>query len=386
MKQNRILIINDTLKFYGGAESYIYSLKNLLEKHDYKVEILGGKSGIGLIDSFLARWFSIKYYREVKEKIKTFQPDIVHIHNFARVVSPSVLLACNSAKIPIIQTVHDYHYICPKLWMIDDKNQEILRHNSAIECLLHHLPKKNFIYSYFKFIKSEFHKKFLNKIDLFICPSKDLARWYTKRYGINKVSFLPNFSDESIFKYSSLKNYNQLLYVGRLSNEKGIILLINAFALVVTKFPHLKLFIIGNGKEKNNIITIIKNLNLDNNIQIISNVKHHELYKYYKECSLVVIPSIWIENCPMVALESIMSGRAIVASNAGGLKDLIEENKTGMLFERDNLYDLSQKLIKLYTNEYLLNKFHLNTKKIRTSYNSFSHFRKIDQIYKSFLK
>src|ERR1700729_866288 len=130
MNLKRILFINDTLLSHGGAESYMYSLKTLLDENGYDTRIIGGEKGVGLTDSFFSRWYSIKYYTLIKETIEIFRPDIIHLQSFARVLSPSVLFAAHAKRIPIVQTVHDYHYICPKVWMINDANKIITKHDS----------------------------------------------------------------------------------------------------------------------------------------------------------------------------------------------------------------------------------------------------------------
>jgi glycosyltransferase involved in cell wall biosynthesis len=382
MKQTKILLINDILKAFGGAEVYISDLDKLLKDNGYITYLYGGDKSLNLYESFFSRWYSFKYYKEVKSILNEFAPNIVHIHNFSRVISPSILKPCVDAKIPIVQTVHDYHLICPKLWMINDKNQQIITHDSFMECLQHHLPNTNFIYSLFKSLKVEYHKKYTKKIiNHYICPSRDLANWYIKEHSSKKVSVLPNFINDLQFKFTPINKYNNLLFIGRLSKEKGVIDLINAFALVANELPSLTLTIIGEGPEREYLELRSKELKLTNKVIFKNKVSNNKLATYLKDSTVTVIPSVWIENCPIVALESIGMGRPIIASNSGGLKDLVINDSTGLLFERGNVYDLSLKIKKLITNKKTLDTYSMNQSTMAASLSKDSHLRKLTEIY-----
>jgi glycosyltransferase involved in cell wall biosynthesis len=156
--QLKIMLVNDSTNEIGGAETYILTFNKILESKGHSTFLFGPKNDVGLSNSFFSRWYSRKYYKEITDKIRKFNPDIVHVHNLSRVISPSVLRATYKASVPIIQTVHDYHYICPKVWMLD-RNGEIIRdHSSNFDCIFNHQPKKNIIYTLSKHLKAQFHK------------------------------------------------------------------------------------------------------------------------------------------------------------------------------------------------------------------------------------
>jgi glycosyltransferase involved in cell wall biosynthesis len=384
MDKLKILIVNDSLKPIGGAESYVLALSQVLKNNKQSVQLFGPESGVGLKDSFFSRWYSRKYYKQMEKSIQKFKPDIVHVHNFSRVLSPSVIKAASDSNIPVIQTVHDYHYICPKLWMIDDKNNLIKDHGSSIECILHHQPKKNFIYALPKHIKARFHEKFIKKyINLFICPSIELQRFYSSKFINVPSTYIPNFIPLDVNSAPIAKKHNNILFVGRLSSEKGVDILLKGFSEVLKAEPNLILTIIGTGPKENELKKLSYKLNIPKNIKFLGNIEHNMLASHYKKASAVIAPSLWLENCPMVMLESIGSARPVIASNVGGFKDLIQDNKTGFLFERGDYNDLATKIIDLFSNPKTLISFTKNQEKLIQQYSAQQHVKVLLKMYKS---
>jgi glycosyltransferase involved in cell wall biosynthesis len=384
LAKKRILIVNDSLKAIGGAESYVLALSQVLKRSGLTIQLFGPESGVGLRDSFFSRWYSRKYYKQMVNTIQNFKPDIVHVHNFSRVLSPSVIKAASDANVPVIQTVHDYHYICPKLGMIDDKDNIVSKHDSDLYCLLHHQPKKKLAYAIPKHLKVKFHEKFIIKyVKLFICPSKDLQRFYNNKFNKIPSSYIPNFIPLDVSLEPIAKKHNNILFVGRLSQEKGVDILLRGLSEAITTLPKLTLTIIGSGPQENKLKKLSSELSIDKHVMFLGNIEHDKLASHYKEASVVIAPSLWLENCPMVMLESIGSARPVIASNVGGFNDLIQDNKTGFLFERGNYNDLATKIIELFLNPKTLDTFTINQKKLIKQYAAQQHVKLLLKIYKS---
>jgi glycosyltransferase involved in cell wall biosynthesis len=382
---HRILIVNDSIQEIGGAESYAISLSQSLNNANYSTQLFGPRSGIGLRNSFFSRWYSRKYYKIAKKAIDSFRPDIVHAHNVSRVLSPSVLKAAKDKGIIVVQTVHDYHYICPKLWMVDDKGREINNHNSDFECLAHHLPKKNIIYSIPKHLKARFHGVLVSKyVDAFICPSKNLQNFYSQKYPNKKIIYIPNFIPADV-KVITTNSPKRLLFIGRLSPEKGVDTLIKGFGEALKKESNLLLTIIGSGPEENSLKHLVATLKLSQQVKFLGNIKHKQISEYFNDASAIVVPSTWIENCPMVALEAIGSGKPIIACNAGGLKDLVQNGTTGYLFKRNDHEDLADKIVKLFSNSNNLANFTTNQKKLKNTYSAKLHIKNLTKVYESLI-
>ena len=170
-----ILIINDYKKLAGGAETFIHNLKSFLEKEKNKVEIMGSENDENF-SSFFSRWYSLKWYKKVRKKIKEFNPDIIHINNCVRIISPSVIKASLKSKVPIIFTFHDFYYFCPSMWSINKKN--IFCDNGiCLKCLAFNCPefkiKKNILRHLLKFLRVLLHRRIIkSKKILYISPSE----------------------------------------------------------------------------------------------------------------------------------------------------------------------------------------------------------------------
>jgi glycosyltransferase involved in cell wall biosynthesis len=379
----KILFINDTTKQIGGAENYLYALKKMLEDKGYQVKIIGGSGGVSLSQSFFSRWFSIKYYRETNKIIKAFNPNIVHVHSIARVVSPSVFLAVKQSNLPLIQTTHDYNNICSKLWMINDEEEILNAHTSFFECLIHHKPKKFIIYSFFKLIKTSFHDFFIRRyVDVFLCGSSDIRSRIESKYDNKIVVQFPYFVDEESFKPAKIQNYSTIFFSGRLSKEKGVDVLLHAVKILSKNHPKLNVNIIGEGPEKNKLIWLANDLKLDN-VNFLGKIPYSEIPKYYINATVVVIPSVWLETGPLVAIEAAFTGRPVIASDCGGMKDIVINGVTGFLFRRNSPEDLAEKLRIIMSDKKLINKMSKNQIKITEKYSAEKHLKIIENLYNS---
>ncbi len=385
-KLNKVLLINDSLLQYGGAETYLHGLSKLLNDKGIKTTLLGSTRDIDDWTSLISRWYSLEFYNITVEAINNFKPDLIHVQSFTRKISPSTLVACSRLGVPIIQTVHDFHFICPKTWMIDDKNKIITKHNSDLECILHHLPKRNIAYTVLKSMKVKFHSFFLEKyITHFICPSTFLKELYSNKYGSNRVSFLPNFIDTSRFSFTPIKNYNELIFVGRLTQEKGVELLIRAMKEVVRLFPKIHLNVVGDGPEHDVLVDLSRELGLTKNITFTRKTSQKDMPELYKKSTAVIIPSVWVENGPLVGLEGMAVGRPLIGADAGGILDLIKNDFNGYTFSRDNYHDLSKKIIKLFSGDNV-NKFSNNQKKMIKNHLPEYYSERLLKLYHKILK
>jgi len=221
-------------------------------------------------------------------------------------------------------------------------------------------------------------------IQVLLCPSKFLLKIVSK-LGYKNLQYLPHFSSLEN-KNSRIIKKHQILYVGRLVEIKGIIYLIKAFEIIIKKYPDLKLILIGSGPEKENIEIFIKEHNIKN-IILINTIPHKKMAYYYQQSSIVVLPSIGFENSPMSILESFSCGTPVVASNIGGIPELVKDNITGMLFKQGDYIDLSSKILDLLSNPLLLKEMNLNCLDIvKKCYGEDKHYENLMTIYRSVLK
>ncbi|MDD3284537.1 MAG: glycosyltransferase [Patescibacteria group bacterium] len=205
--------------------------------------------------------------------------------------------------------------------------------------------------------------------------------------GVDLDIFNPkNYSEEIKSKYNI--NGSFLLFVGRLSEKKGIKYLIEAMPRIIEKFPTTKLLIIGNGEEKNKLEKLSKTLNLENNIIFTGAIHNLELPKYYATADIFIGPSIITKNgdregLPVTYMEAMASGSVLIGTNLDGNYDILDHEKTGIMIKQHNSVEISKYVIELLDNKDYREKLIKNSiLKIENNYN----WKIISKKYKELLK
>lgn len=348
----KILMVNKFLYPNGGSETYMFKLGEQLTKIGHQVEYFGmeheGRCVSNSADAYTEDMdfhnsgalqkikMSLKtiYSKEARQKIRLvldkFQPDIVHLNNFNYQLTPSIILEIRQwekeqgKSVKIIYTAHDYQLICPNHTMFNrDKICEACIGGKFINCTKGKCVHGSSLKSLIGTIEAEYwnRKNVYSQIDKVICCSAFMKKKLdTNPVFRNKTITLHNFVDEVEEKETQKKDY--VLYFGRFAKEKGIETLTGA--------SKIKVVCAGSGPMED---TVNQSPNLEN----IGYKTGTELETLIREAKCTVYPSIWYENCPFSVMESIMYGTPVVASEIGGIPELIENQKTGILFEAGNV-------------------------------------------------
>lgn len=390
----KILIINDFFaKIVAGGEIYSYNLAKLLSERGHKIKLFGCDKNKEDFGSFFSRWFSLKYYFKTKKIIKEFKPDIIHANSVSRIISPSPLLTAKRQNIPVVMTVHSFCYVCPKGWFIY-KDKKPCKFGFGIRCLFSncYVTKrggKYWIYHFLRILKIYLHRWLIKKwVDLFICPSRILAAWQKKSLNINNITYLPNFIriEKKEISNVNIEKSKQVLFVGRLSKEKGIDVLIKATKIAKESCPEISVKIIGDGPERKNLEELVRKLNLEKNIKFLGKIPNEKIFLYYQKSLAVIMPSVCMENCPIVAFEAMANKAPIIASNIGGIPEIVQNEKTGLLFTPGDPKDLASKIIKLLKNQNLANRLGKKGEIFfKKNLSSKNHLEKLEQIYNSLI-
>lgn len=380
----KVLLVHDTLTDFGGGERMVINLKKLLKERGHAVELIHLQEE-KITYPFLRTIFRISVYRQTKIIIERFKPDIVHVHGCFSRLSPAPIIAARIMKIPVIMSVHTFKIICDKIIPCE--------YNFGKRCLFSkcYPIKKNLfeqIYYILKWFRTAYHRFLLKKcVYLFIAPSMLLTAKLKLSLRTNKVFFIPNFVDLGMNNEIKINNnYKQFLFVGRLSKEKGVDILLLAVKILKHKYEDIKVKIIGDGPEKNTLMKIAKDLDLEKNINFLGKIPNSKLFPFYRESICLLFPSICEENCPITILEAMKIGTPVIGSNIGGIPELVRENKTGFLFEPRNYQDLAHKILKILNNPLLAKKMGKNAQEIyNKEYHSVKHYTKLMKIYKNVL-
>ena len=400
----RVLLVNKFHWNKGGSEKYYFELGELLKQHGHEVAYFSMedekniKTGdkeyfvpkFDLNNSSKLKALDVIYNKEnekiMEKALDEFKPDVVHLNNFQRQLSASIIKPIKKRNIPIVFTAHDVQAICPAITMMDnDKNPcELCMKGKYINCIKKSCNKGSKLKSALGAIEGYYyrnHKIYTDKIDYIITPSE----FYRTKFiedGINpnKIQAIHNSIEMNDYNVET-KDDGYALYFGRLSKEKGILNLINAFA----KCNKGNLYIAGEGPEKENIEKIIKENSLEDRVKLLGFLDKEQMTDVTRKCKFVVVPSIWYENCPYSVLETLAIGKPIIGSNMGGIPELVIDNENGFIY--NTVDELTEKMNVLFENEDLVKQFSKKSKELaKQNYDREVYYNKLKQIYDKVIK
>lgn len=385
---NYLLEIEAKLKEFGH-EVRIFAMDNPknLETPDKKYFVsyisFDGKGLFNAWRALMRIFYSLEAKRKFQALIKDFKPDLVHIHNLYHQISPSILSVTKKNKIPVVMHLHDYKLVCPnyKLFIRGNichqcqggryyhcfankclKNSKIKSLGGALEMYFHHL-----IWPIYR-----------TGVNLFIAPSIFMKQTCLDfGWPENKIKYLNNFYTGEISP-ANQETSDYLLYFGRLAEEKGVALLLNALNKQTEK-----LLIAGEGPATDKLKGLATKLGLNERVKFLGFKTGSELQALIAKAKAVIIPSIWLENMPLNMLEAMAAGKIVIAARIGGLPEIIEDGQNGLLFRPGDIDDLNKKIKELES----IDKEKLSRAAQETVKNldADNHVRELIQIYHSLL-
>src|SRR3989339_146734 len=282
---------------------------------------------------------------------KKIKPDIIHLHNF-NLMSFAPLVAAKFLKIPTVLSIYDYWYFCPQE-MLMKKDGTICHEFQGFRCLSCYEPGRFALIKKFSlFFRKHIFNFFLSFVDQFIVLS-NASRKILLSYGIkdSKITILKQPVEVNLKKVDFSKiEEGLILFVGWKVKRKGLHLLLHAFKLIAKEMENVKLIAIGKNIDKEHLKSVndyINNNGLSDKVKMFDKISQEELDSYWEKANVFVVPEQWENMSPLVVLEAMANGRAIVASNLGGIPEFIENGKTGFLAEYNNPRDFADKIVKL---------------------------------------
>lgn len=345
----KVLHVTDDLEGVSGVRSYLLGVRSLLADHDIASDLWSPPWPRQPWSSNLSRWASRHYARAFAARLEDDPPDVVHAHNVWLRLSPTPLQAAHVRSIPVVMTVHDYHLVCPRKWMIASDDAPCSTGFSG-RCLVgacrgsregvHWLP-----YNALRWLKVALHRRLLARwVSTFVCPSRHLASWMQRSFESDRIVHIANFADPPPQPALPPDPTGNVLYAGRLSREKGVDVLVRAIARLIPELPGVTLTVAGDGPETTNLQRLTDALKLQKNVDFVGRLEPEQLETAYRRAVVCVLPTLWMENCPVAVLEALARARAVVATRLGGVPELVDDTTTGHLFERGNVLELAHKL------------------------------------------
>jgi glycosyltransferase involved in cell wall biosynthesis len=344
--------LHNSYQFSGGEDRAVDADSALLASHGHETKIYlrtyseiakrTGVSRLGLAADVL--WSRVTY-REVRQLIRVWRPDVAHFHNIFPLISPSAYDACHAEGIPVVQTLHNYRLLCAA--------GTLLRDGKICELCVGHLPLPAVRFSCYRGSRSQSlvmatalggHAAlgtWRRKVDAYIALTEFGRRMFVKG-GLppNRLFVRSNAveSPETVGRYSGP---NSAIFVGRLSPEKGVGILLDAWEQV----SDLRLTVVGTGPLLPQVRERVRNLP---NVDVAGEVGHAEVLQMIRASGMLVFPSVWYEGLPYVALEALAAGVPVVASDIGAQAEVITDGTNGLLFASGDAGSLGAAVTRLH--------------------------------------
>lgn len=380
----KILIINNfnSENRVGGVEHYLHELIQYAKKNnsDYIFKWFGKDS---IKTNWIEKFNHKTITQEIIREIENFQPDIIHCFSIGAPITPHFMKFAKSKGIPIVYSFRDYYYICPKNYMLNDKNEVLYQHESALECILHHQPKRNILFDTLLYLKQSHHKSIIKKyLDYFLTPSENLTQFVSNHFQ-KEGKTLPNpiLIEQN---QNSKTEGNYILFVGRLVPEKGVLTLLKAFQNISKQFLDEQLWIVGEGNQLEELQNFTE-INKLKNVLFLGNKSRKELQDIYANSKFSVVPSEYLEAYGNVILESLAFGKTVITSDLVGIKNEIEQHNVGLTYSYKNPKELEGKIIELLSNSNLKTKLENNILNYLATKTFSKHFEELITVYQNLL-
>lgn len=350
----KILICHNFYRQIGGEDMAVEAQIQLLQKQGHIIQYFFKRSWEIQPNSLFQKIqlgfngiYSKTSANEFRRTLSDFRPDVVHIHNVFPLISPSIYTVLQQEQIPIVQTIHNFRWLCPNGLFYTQghlctrcANGNIL---PAIQMrCLHDNLSQSIAYALALGASRTFGWLPTQRAQI-LTLNQFTARLLQKHLTIpNKnISILGNFLEDIPFTHTGEVN-NRFVYMGRLSPEKGVITILEAARL----FPQAQFDIIGTGPSETELRAYAASHSLSN-VHFWGFQKGEERFRSLHGATALLLPSVWHEQFPMVILEAFRMGVPVIATRMGGLPDIVSEGETGLLFDPGDANGLVNCLKKL---------------------------------------
>lgn len=336
---NKVLIIHNAYQQRGGEDSVVEAEHDLLTSHGVNVELFAKHNDaiaqLSKVQIAARTVWAADSAREFEAVLLQAKPDVVHVHNTFPLISPAVYWVAHRHKVPVVQTLHNFRLHCPQAMY--------LRNGKVCEDCMGHIPWRGVLHGCYR--GSRVQTAVLAGM---VTWHRAIHTWDTKvtRYiALNefcrnkfiegglppeRMVVKPNFVD---FPAPEACTRDGFLFVGRLSSEKGVDVLVHAFA----KLAGASLRVAGTGPEANLLQGVA-------GLTALGALPGERVRQQMAGSLALVLPSIWYENFPRTLVEAFGCGLPVIASRIGALAELVTDGVNGLLFEPGNAKDLADKM------------------------------------------
>lgn len=342
----RVLVLHNHYQQPGGEDQVFAAESDLLQVRGHRVlqytlhnDSVTGMSRPGLAG--VTVW-NRAAYREVRALIRRERPQVAHFHNTFPLISPAAYYAARAEGVPVIQTLHNYRLVCP--------NALFFREGRVCEdCSGKPVPWPGVVHACYRGSRSSSgvvaamltaHRAlgtWTRTVDLYIALTEFARQKFVQgRLPAEKISVKPNFLYPDPGAGEGRGEY--VLFVGRLSQEKGVGTLLAAWKQLRRK---VRLKIVGDGPLAPALAEAAERAP---EVEYLGRQPKNQVLALMKDAQALIFPSEWYEGFPMVIAEAYAVGLPVIASNLGSMSSLIDSGRTGLHFHPNDPRDLASRV------------------------------------------
>jgi glycosyltransferase involved in cell wall biosynthesis len=338
----RVLIIHNRYQQKGGEDTTFEQETELLgQTEEVKTLVFQNHAGWrGAIQFFLSIW-NVFSANRIRKAAVAFRPDLIHVHNWHYAVGPIGVRTAHKMKIPVVLTVQNFRLLCPSATLLykDELFLDSIHASFPWKAIGKKLYRNSWLQTFWLSFIIWVHKKagtwkMVNKYIL----QTELAReiFISSSLGTDEDQFIvkPNFiKDPGEFP---IEREDFFLYIGRISSEKGIGVLVEAF-----HDKPCELIVGGDGPLKEEVIFAAEK---NSRIHYAGLLDKQKVMDLMRRCSALVFPSIWYEGMPLTLIEAFATGTPVIASNLGAMSSMILDGYNGFHFTAGSAAGLSDRI------------------------------------------
>jgi glycosyltransferase involved in cell wall biosynthesis len=381
----RVLVVHNYYQQPGGEDQVFAAEAHLLELHGHEVaryELHNDQiAELSCLRLGAATVWNGSSYRNLRDIVRIWRPDVVHFHNTFPLVSPAAYYAAKADLLPVVQTLHNYRLLCPAA--------TFYRNGGACEdCLGKFAPYSGIIHACYRGSRAAtgavaamltVHRTlgtWNRQVDVYVALSAFASSKFVEG-GLppQKIAVKPNFLHPDPGAGDGRGRF--ALFVGRLTSEKGLRTLIESWRQVT---PRLPLKIVGDGPLADSVNQAARDIP---GLEWLGRQPQHKVMELMKAAVILIVPSVWYECFPMTIVEAFASGLPVIASNIGSLSSIIENGCTGLHFDPGNADDLARKVTWVLDNPNEITRMRRNARsEYQTKYCADRNYSMLVDIYR----
>jgi glycosyltransferase involved in cell wall biosynthesis len=339
----RVIIVHNRYQQPGGEDVGVQDEYGVLASRGHQVRLLEAnndhiKSFWTQAQTALSTVYSPSSKRRMAAVISEFKPDLVHVHNFFPVFSPSIYYACNEAGVPVVQTLHNYRLICPSSILFRDGHvcEDCLSKVFAWPGVLHGCYHDSHLGTAAVAMMSSVHRilhTYERRVQVVIALTEFARRKLVEGgFPAHKLVVKSSFVDVDPGLGQGRGDY--VLFVGRLAEEKGVKILMKAWEVLGTRVP---LRIAGAGPLEG---YVAQQRSVLPGVEYLGYKSRAEVTGLMQDARALIFPSLWYEGIPRTILESFATGTPVIASRIGSMESVVEPRQSGLHFAPGDAADL----------------------------------------------